>query len=119
MTGKYSQYLHAYKTDAKGKHPDPQLCPPDLKLWEASSPFERKQFFYNFTKYAMSLNYLPDELRPLLPPTDCRFRPDLRAYEEGQMELAANEKFRLEEKQRATRRLRAEGKIPEFEPKYF
>jgi hypothetical protein len=35
------------------------------------------------------------------------------------MELAANEKFRLEEKQRATRKLRAEGKIPEFEPKYF
>lgn len=35
------------------------------------------------------------------------------------MELAATEKFRLEEKQRASRKLRETGKIPEFEPKYF
>lgn len=35
------------------------------------------------------------------------------------MELASTEKFRLEEKQRATRKLREQGKIPEFESKYF
>ena len=71
------------------------------------------------TQYSMSLNYLPEKLAPKLPRSDCRFRPDLRAYEEGDMELAASEKFRLEEKQRLARRRRAEGEIPEFEPKYF
>lgn len=33
-----------------------------------------------------------------LPPTDVRFRTDLRAYEYGDIEMAANEKHRLEEK---------------------
>lgn len=39
-----------------------------------------------------------------LPLTDCRFRTDLRAYEYGDMELAASEKNRLEEKQRKRRK---------------
>ena len=38
-----------------------------------------------------------------LPPTDCRFRTDLRAYEYGDLELGAKEKHRLEEKQRKIR----------------
>ncbi len=37
-------------------------------------------------------------------PTDCRFRPDLRAYENGDLELAASEKHRLEELQRKRRK---------------
>lgn len=32
-----------------------------------------------------------------LPKTDCRFRTDIRAYEYGDLELAAKEKHRLEE----------------------
>jgi len=42
---------------------------------------------------------------PVLPPTDSRFRPDQRALENGNYEVASNEKHRLEEKQRAVRRL--------------
>jgi len=44
------------------------------------------------------LNYLPDSLRPKLPPTDSRFRPDQRAWEQGNSDLATDEKNRLEEK---------------------
>ena len=32
-----------------------------------------------------------------LPPTDCRFRTDLRAYEYGDLETATDEKNKLEE----------------------
>jgi hypothetical protein len=116
--GKYTQFLHAWKTDKAGKHGNIGV-EPDMKLWEANPRFERQQFYYNLTKFAMSLNYLPETLVGKLPPSDCRFRPDLRAYEEGKMEFAGEEKFRLEEKQRLARRRRAAGEIPEFEPKYF
>lgn len=43
------------------------------------------------------MNYLPDSLRDRLPPTDSRFRPDQRALEEGETDLAIKEKHRLEE----------------------
>ena len=36
---------------------------------------------------AMSLNQVNDELLKTLPPTDSRFRPDMRAMEEGDYEF--------------------------------
>ena len=41
-----------------------------------------------------------------MAPTDSRLRPDQRALEVGDLELATPEKMRLEEKQRAARRTR-------------
>ena len=70
---------------------------------------------YNFTSFGLQLNYNPDSLRPTLPPTDSRFRPDQLALENGQTELASSEKARLEEKQRAARRERTEP----YEATYF
>lgn len=67
----------------------------------------------------MMLNNLPAELKPKLPPTDSRLRPDQRALEEGNIDLAGQEKLRLEDKQRATRKWRAENPGNDFEPKYF
>lgn len=43
------------------------------------------------------MNFLTDSLKDKLPPTDCRLRPDQRAYENGDTELASKEKHRLEE----------------------
>ena len=40
---------------------------------------------YNFTNFAMSLNELDPGMEALLSPTDCRFRPDIRAMENGNM----------------------------------
>ena len=64
------------------------------------------------------MNYLPKQLIPQLPPTDTRFRPDQRAVEVGDFKLAASEKHRLEEKQRAVRKYRETHKL-EHKPVYF
>ena len=73
---------------------------------------------FNLTPFVVTLNALPDKLRPLLPPTDTRLRPDQRAMEDGKYDFAAVEKTRLEEKQRAKRRDR-ETRGEEYVPKWF
>ena len=61
---------------------------------------------FSLTPFAVTLNALPPNLQRYLAPTDSRFRPDQRAMEEGRYDLAASEKVRVEEKQRAARRAR-------------
>ena len=46
--------------------------------------------------FALQLNLLPDKLMKKLPPTDSRLRPDIRAWENGEADLATKEKERLE-----------------------
>ena len=55
-------------------------------------------------KQSIALNEKTPDM--ILPPTDTRLRPDIVALENGDLELASAEKHRLEEKQRAARRLR-------------
>ena len=50
-----------------------------------------------------------------LPPTDSRFRPDIRAMEEGRIEEAEEEKLRLEQQQRVWR----EQDDPRVRPRWF
>ena len=45
-----------------------------------------------------------------IAPTDSRLRPDIRLLEEGKADESAAEKHRLEEKQRAARKLRERQK---------
>lgn len=73
---------------------------------------------FNLTPFVLTLNAIPDRLRPYLPPTDTRLRPDQRAMEDGEYDFAATEKHRVEEKQRAKRRER-EAKGEEYLPKWF
>lgn len=73
---------------------------------------------FNLTPFVVTFQSLPDKLRPLLPPTDTRFRPDQRAMEDGEYDVAATEKNRVEEKQRAARRER-EAKGEEYVPRWF
>jgi hypothetical protein len=69
--------------------------------------------YYFFTRLTMCLNErLPSDS---LPPTDCRFRQDIRFLEEGNLDAASAEKNRLEEQQRAEARAR-QG---EFRPLWF
>ncbi|KAJ2858165.1 hypothetical protein GGI22_003363 [Coemansia erecta] len=74
---------------------------------------------YHLTTYAMSLNDRPAELEPYLCPTDSRFRPDQRAMETGEYDIADQEKSRLENKQRATRRRREQGELATWKPRWF
>lgn len=69
-------------------------------------------------RYAIQLNELKPEMAEELPPTDCRFRPDERLYENGDVKGAGREKHRLEEKQRAAKKTR-EAAGDEWNPLWF
>ncbi|QSL66994.1 hypothetical protein MERGE_001381 [Pneumocystis wakefieldiae] len=86
-----------------------------MLLWQNH---ERPPAPFNLTPFAITLNALPEKLRPWLPPTDTRLRPDQRAMENGEYEFAAKEKERLENKQRAARRER-ELKGEVYRPRWF
>lgn len=58
---------------------------------------EGSDHMYHFSNFGLQLNYLTDALKERLPPTDSRLRPDQRAMENGDMDLANREKHRLEE----------------------
>lgn len=75
--------------------------PNSRTLWRLESQYLAE--YYNFTSFTMRLNELTPELTLTLPRTDSRFRPDVRKLEEGDLDGAAGEKQRLEEKQRAAR----------------
>ncbi len=71
---------------------------------------------YGFTQFAIELNELTEDLKAVLPNTDTRYRTDQRLYEEGQCNLAHQEKERLEQKQRDFRK-KTEGQA--WEPQWF
>ncbi|MBW0504186.1 hypothetical protein O181_043901 [Austropuccinia psidii MF-1] len=71
----------------------------------ASHPLpERSNEFYGFTKFAIELNELTQDLIHKLPKTDSRLRPDQRAFEEGRIDKADEIKKILEESQRNRRK---------------
>uniref|UniRef100_W5KYD9 Oxysterol-binding protein n=1 Tax=Astyanax mexicanus TaxID=7994 RepID=W5KYD9_ASTMX len=106
---------HKQKTggsaDDADEMPDVQetvtMIPGSTLLWRIAPRPAHSAQMYNFTSFAMTLNELSPGMEEVLPPTDCRLRPDIRAMENGDMDTASLEKERLEEKQRAARRERA------------
>ncbi|CAG6021172.1 unnamed protein product [Menidia menidia] len=83
------------------------VVPGSTLLWRIDSRPAHSAKMYNFTNFAMSLNELDPGMEAMLPHTDCRFRPDIRAMENGDMDEASREKERLEVKQRTARKDRA------------
>lgn len=73
---------------------------------------------YGFTAFAASLNEVTALEEGRLPGTDSRLRPDQRAVEEGRLEEAETVKGRLEEGQRARRKV-GEEKGEEWVPRWF
>lgn len=76
----------------------------EIKLVEKMKgvPDYEQQYFYS--AFTIGLNHLTKEMTTKLPMTDTRYRSDQRAYEYGDLTLAADEKNRLEEAQRARRK---------------
>ncbi|CCL99978.1 uncharacterized protein FIBRA_02003 [Fibroporia radiculosa] len=105
-------------------HPDVHIDGPTststgpeyILLWRNS---KKPPAPFNLTPYAITLNDCPDTLRPYLAPTDCRLRPDQRAFELGRYEHANDLKNKQEEFQRATRRAREEGRVSLHKPRWF
>lgn len=69
---------------------------------------ENAENMYYFSELALTLN----EHEEGVAPTDSRLRPDQRLMEKGHWDEANTEKQRLEEKQRLSRRRRAEACSP-------
>lgn len=84
-------------------------------VWQAAP---RPKVPFNLTSFALTLNDLPETLKPWLAPTDTRLRPDQRAMEDGRYDEASNEKHRVEEKQRAAKRKR-EATRSTYKPNWF
>lgn len=84
-------------------------------VWQVNT---RPNVPFNLTSFAVSLNGLDDYLRPWLPRTDTRLRPDQRAMENGDFDTACEEKNRVEQKQREARKRREENRQP-YKPKWF
>ena len=97
---------------------EPSAEPEFILLWRNSEKPPGAPF--NLTPYAITLNDCPrDTLRPYLAPTDCRLRPDQRAFELGKYELANSLKMMQEDKQRVVRKTREEGRVPPHQPRWF
>ena len=87
-------------------------------MWTKSPYPEQWEQMYGMSHFMLQLNYFPRQYRKVIAPTDTRWRPDQRALENGDMKLAASEKNRLEEKQRAVRKYNEKNNI-EHKPAYF
>ncbi|KAM9797453.1 oxysterol-binding protein-related protein 1 [Syngnathus typhle] len=91
--------------DVPSQAPDSvDVIPGSQLLWRIPPRPNNSTQMYSFTSFAMQLNELHEDMEGVLPRTDCRMRPDIRAMENGDIDLASEEKKRLEEKQRAARK---------------
>ena|ERR1700733_13537956 len=66
LSGKWTEYL-----DIKNL-----LTGEEERIWEANPMPPESNRMYHFTYFTLQLNHLPETLRPFLPKTDSRFRPD-------------------------------------------
>ncbi|GAA5971108.1 hypothetical protein JCM11641_004148 [Rhodosporidiobolus odoratus] len=127
IAGKWSTQLVARRVGAGSGELAPDAALPTngagevaaeyIRLWKNSVKPPNMPF--NLTPYAITLNDINDDLKPWLPPTDCRLRPDQHAFEAGKFERANELKSELEDHQRATRRQREQGQLPPHQPRWF
>ncbi|RAH83972.1 hypothetical protein BO86DRAFT_387427 [Aspergillus japonicus CBS 114.51] len=109
----YARHTPGFEAPVSGQDPESTKT---LLVWQCHA--RPSGIPFNLTPFVITLNALPKGLKEHLPPTDTRLRPDQRAMEEGEYDLAASEKHRVEEKQRAKRRER-ETNGDEYQPKWF
>ncbi|KAJ8979884.1 hypothetical protein NQ317_017507 [Molorchus minor] len=93
--------------------------PNSVAIWQVTPRPPQTSDYYQFTEFAMSLNELESGMDKIICPTDSRLRPDIRKLEQGDIDGAAIEKNRLEEKQRDANKYRKNKKITEWKPKWF
>uniref|UniRef100_A0A8C7M8M7 Oxysterol-binding protein n=1 Tax=Oncorhynchus kisutch TaxID=8019 RepID=A0A8C7M8M7_ONCKI len=103
-----------------------QIIPGSELIWRIVPRPDNSAQFYAFSTFAMQLNELEGGMKGVLPPTDCRLRPDIRAMEKGDIDLASAEKKRVEEKQRLARKNRSKSteewktrRNPALGPRWF
>ncbi|XP_041804957.1 oxysterol-binding protein-related protein 1-like isoform X2 [Chelmon rostratus] len=95
-----------------------QVIPGSELLWKITPRPDNSAKFYAFSTFAMHLNELEKSMEGVIPPTDSRLRPDIRAMENGDIDQASAEKKRLEEKQRMARKNRTKS-TEEWKTRWF
>ncbi|XP_028282760.1 oxysterol-binding protein-related protein 2-like isoform X2 [Parambassis ranga] len=95
-----------------------QVIPGSELIWKITPRPENSAKFYAFSTFAMQLNELEKSMEGVIPLTDSRLRPDIRAMENGDIDLASGEKKRLEEKQRMARKNRSKS-TEEWKTRWF
>uniref|UniRef100_A0A8C4IG32 Oxysterol-binding protein n=1 Tax=Dicentrarchus labrax TaxID=13489 RepID=A0A8C4IG32_DICLA len=86
-------------------------------VWKPNPQPKDHLVYYGFSTFAMELNELTPDLKPLLPPSDSRLRPDQRLLEDGKVEESDMKKDEIEEFQRERRKelsKKGEEHIPRF-----
>ncbi|XP_074507458.1 oxysterol-binding protein-related protein 1-like isoform X1 [Sebastes fasciatus] len=86
-----------------------QVIPGSELIWKITPRPDNSAKFYAFSTFAMHLNEQEKSMEGVSAPTDSRLRPDIRAMENGDIDLASGEKKRLEEKQRMSRKNRTKS----------
>jgi hypothetical protein len=106
--GKWTSELHF----TNNGQPTGNLC------WRVGDLVDAPQRHYGLTTFAAALNQITPVEENKLPPTDSRLRPDQRAAEDQDMDRAEALKARLEDRQRARRRV-LEEHGEEWTPRWF
>lgn len=110
LVGKWTHSLHVTEDGSPRADAQP--------IWTVGDLVQDQTKRYGFTAFAASLNETTLLERGKLPPTDSRLRPDQRAAENGDLDKAETLKAKLEEAQRARRRLMEEkGQV--WQPIWF
>ena len=88
------------------------------EIWRVGDLVDQAPRCYGLTTFAASLNETTELEKGKLPPTDTRLRPDQRAAEEGNLDLAEELKAKLEDGQRARRKIQEATGEP-HKPNWF
>uniref|UniRef100_A0A8C7UKY8 Oxysterol-binding protein n=1 Tax=Oncorhynchus mykiss TaxID=8022 RepID=A0A8C7UKY8_ONCMY len=87
-------------------------------IWKPNSQPKDYYLYYGFSSFTLELNELTPGLKPLLPPTDSRLRPDQRMLEDGRVDDCDKFKEEVEDMQRERRKQLAK-KGQEHTPRFF
>ncbi|KAH7192997.1 Oxysterol-binding protein-domain-containing protein [Fusarium flagelliforme] len=108
-SGLVGTWTNSLKTTGKGG---------GQEIWRVGPLVDNAANTFGFTTFAATLNEVTEIEKGKLPPTDCRLRPDQRAYEQGAIDDAEDLKQKLEEAQRVRRR-ELEERGETYKPRWF
>jgi hypothetical protein len=92
--------------------------PTGKTIWKVGDLVDKPEKHYGLTTFAAALNQVTSIEQDRMAPTDSRLRPDQRALEDGEVDLAEALKAKLEERQRGRRRVMEEhGGV--WKPRWF
>ena len=119
LTGKYTENFEVVDLESDET----------WEIWKSPESPPNAHMMYGMGSFALQMNLLNDTLKEKLPPTDSRFRSDVRLWEEAKLEEASDAKHGLEEWQRARKKTLKEEILKDkdltgddklyYKPKYF